>query len=98
MMDWLCNADPNAHYGDTAIQGRMEYVIDMITALQSQGKKVSGPTLHEIIKEMDTNQNGQVELEEYLQVRFHMALDQLRTRSVVSCTTPTCNKIVHCME
>lgn len=29
---------------------------------------VSGEELHEILKEIDTNMNGQVELDEYLQV------------------------------
>lgn len=29
---------------------------------------ISGEELHEILKEIDTNMNGQVELDEYLQV------------------------------
>lgn len=29
---------------------------------------VSGEELHEILREIDTNMNGQVELDEYLQV------------------------------
>jgi len=29
---------------------------------------VSGEELHEILKEIDTNMNGQIELDEYLQV------------------------------
>lgn len=35
---------------------------------QSYGEEVSGEELHEILKEIDTNMNGQVELDEYLQV------------------------------
>lgn len=30
---------------------------------------ISGEELHDILKEIDTNMNGQVELDEYLQVR-----------------------------
>lgn len=38
-------------------------------ATQSFGEaEVSGEELHEILKEIDTNMNGQVELDEYLQV------------------------------
>ena len=33
-------------------------------------KDVPGDELHEILKEIDTNMNGQVELDEYLQVCF----------------------------
>lgn len=37
--------------------------------LQSDGEAdVSGEQLHEILREIDTNMNGQVELDEYLQV------------------------------
>lgn len=37
--------------------------------LQESGdKEVSGEELHDILKEIDTNMNGQVELDEYLQV------------------------------
>lgn len=36
---------------------------------QSDGEAdISGEELHEILKEIDTNMNGQVELDEYLQV------------------------------
>nr|CAI5867662.1 unnamed protein product [Callosobruchus analis] len=35
---------------------------------QQDGKDVPGETLHEILKEIDTNMNGQVELDEYLQM------------------------------
>lgn len=38
---------------------------------QSFGEaEVSGEELHEILKEIDTNMNGQVELDEYLQVGY----------------------------
>lgn len=38
---------------------------------QSFGEaEISGEELHEILKEIDTNMNGQVELDEYLQVCF----------------------------
>lgn len=33
-------------------------------------QEVSGEELHEILREIDTNMNGQVELDEYLQVRI----------------------------
>ena len=36
--------------------------------MQTQGKHVSGNVLHEIMREIDTNRNGQVEVEEYLQM------------------------------
>ena len=42
---------------------------DIKKTLESQGKHVSGRKLREIITEIDTNQNGQVEIEEYLQVK-----------------------------
>lgn len=35
---------------------------------QHTGEEVSGEELHEILREIDTNMNGQVELDEYLQV------------------------------
>jgi Ca2+-binding EF-hand superfamily protein len=38
-------------------------------ALQHTGEEVSGEELHEILREIDTNMNGQVELDEYLQVK-----------------------------
>ena len=36
---------------------------------QQLGRHISGKVLREIITEIDTNNNGQVELDEYLQVR-----------------------------
>jgi glycerol-3-phosphate dehydrogenase len=38
-------------------------------AFQHTGEEVSGEELHEILKEIDANMNGQVELDEYLQVK-----------------------------
>ena len=43
----------------------------MLTFYRSQlfgDKDVPGEELHEILREIDTNMNGQVELDEYLQV------------------------------
>lgn len=37
--------------------------------LQHSGENVSGEELHEILREIDTNMNGQIELDEYLQVQ-----------------------------
>ena len=51
----------------------------MVPSLQAFGDaEVSGEELHEILREIDTNMNGQVELDEYLQV----------TRSRVRLTNP----------
>jgi len=36
--------------------------------IQHQGEHVPGDILHDILKELDTNRNGQVELDEYLAV------------------------------
>lgn len=36
--------------------------------LQNFGEEVRGEELHDILREIDTNMNGQVELDEYLQV------------------------------
>lgn len=44
--------------------------LPIIYHLQSFGDAdVSGEELHDILKEIDTNMNGQVELDEYLAVR-----------------------------
>jgi len=44
-------------------------VVTQKILLQNFGEAdVSGEELHEILKEIDTNMNGQVELDEYLQV------------------------------
>ena len=37
---------------------------------QEHGENISGSELHAILSEIDTNNNGQVELEEYLQVKM----------------------------
>lgn len=39
---------------------------------QGTGEEVPGEELHEILKEIDTNMNGQVELDEYLQVTIYL--------------------------
>ncbi|KAI5640684.1 FAD dependent oxidoreductase domain-containing protein [Phthorimaea operculella] len=41
---------------------------DIRRSLKASGEEVSGEELHEILKEIDTNMNGQVELDEYLQM------------------------------
>ena len=37
---------------------------------QKQGEGITGEQVHELLNELDTNRNGQVELDEYLQVRL----------------------------
>ena len=37
-------------------------------SFQKMDQDISGDELHSILSEIDTNQNGQVELDEYLQV------------------------------
>ncbi len=37
---------------------------------KEHGEKISGTELHSVLSEIDTNNNGQVELEEYLQVFY----------------------------
>jgi len=41
---------------------------DIRRSMKNAGEDVSGEELHEILKEIDTNKNGQVELDEYLQM------------------------------
>ncbi|XP_019875075.2 glycerol-3-phosphate dehydrogenase, mitochondrial isoform X1 [Aethina tumida] len=41
---------------------------DIRRSLKQQGEEVAGEELHEILREIDTNMNGQVELDEYLQM------------------------------
>ncbi|KDR21344.1 glycerol-3-phosphate dehydrogenase, mitochondrial [Zootermopsis nevadensis] len=43
-------------------------ITDIRRSLQHTGEEVSGEELHEILREIDTNMNGQVELDEYLQM------------------------------
>lgn len=43
-------------------------VNDMTRSMKEHGENVSGPELHSALSEIDTNNNGQVELEEYLQL------------------------------
>lgn len=42
--------------------------IFLLKSGQRQGEDVPGDVLHDILREIDTNRNGQVELEEYLAV------------------------------
>nr|CAD7395481.1 unnamed protein product [Timema poppensis] len=42
--------------------------LDLADFIQHSGEEVRGEELHEILKEIDTNMNGQVELDEYLQM------------------------------
>jgi len=41
---------------------------DIRKSLKSQGEGVTGQQIHELLNELDTNHNGQVEVEEYLQM------------------------------
>lgn len=41
---------------------------DIRRSLKNTGEQVSGEELHEILREIDSNMNGQVELDEYLQM------------------------------
>ncbi|KAH9642780.1 hypothetical protein HF086_010433 [Spodoptera exigua] len=43
-------------------------LVDVGYGPQNYGEEVTGEQLHEILKEIDTNMNGQVELDEYLQM------------------------------
>jgi len=43
-------------------------VNDIRFSLKNQGVELSGEDVHELLNEIDTNHNGQVELEEYLQM------------------------------
>jgi hypothetical protein len=44
------------------------HFITLPSMLQNFGETISGEELHEILREIDSNMNGQVELDEYLQV------------------------------
>ena len=41
-----------------------------MSIFQKQGEGITGEQVHELLNELDTNRNGQVELDEYLQVRL----------------------------
>jgi len=41
---------------------------DIRKSLKTQGEEVTGEQIHELLNELDTNHNGQVEVEEYLQM------------------------------
>ena len=49
---------------------RVGYSIPL--SFQKQGEVIPGEQIHELLNELDTNRNGQVELDEYLQVRYDM--------------------------
>ena len=44
---------------------------------QKHNQDISGDELHSILSEIDTNQNGQVELDEYLQVIYFFRFSSL---------------------
>lgn len=46
----------------------ISYFLSTDNLLQNFGEEVRGEELHDILREIDTNMNGQVELDEYLQV------------------------------
>lgn len=53
-----------------------------LVIIQRQGEGISGAQMHEILRELDVNSNGLVELDEYLQVNdsplpFKILLDSL---------------------
>merc|ERR1712059_63830 len=41
---------------------------DIRKSLKAQGEEVSGQLIHDLLNEIDTNHNGQVEVEEFLQM------------------------------
>lgn len=43
---------------------------DIRLQMQKYNENIKGEDLHAILDEIDTNQNGQVELDEYLQVNW----------------------------
>lgn len=45
---------------------------------------ISGEELHEILREIDTNMNGQVELDEYLQVGPRIPVDYVHCIIIVT--------------
>lgn len=59
----------------------------MIIPFQAFGDaEVSGEELHDILREIDTNMNGQVELDEYLQVKRSRSLPTIPNNR----SNPTC--------
>ncbi|CAB3250501.1 unnamed protein product [Arctia plantaginis] len=68
---------------------------DIRRSLKNYGEEVTGEQLHEILKEIDTNMNGQVELDEYLQMMSaiksgHVAYSRSLLREVaVACKHQT---------
>ena len=78
-------------------QIRARWVLTGLTPPQAQGgEKVTGEQIHEVLKEIDTNHNGQVEVEEYLQVKTAKAFSTFEcanpkpkpylTKSILECT------------
>lgn len=69
---------------------KLQAYINQHYTFQNQGEDVPGEVLHSILKELDTNRNGQVEIEEYLAVRndffychfFHMH-DNIAKNSII---------------
>lgn len=55
------------------------YCINGFRGLQAIGQDVSGEELHEILNEIDLNLNGQVEMDEYLQVMFQYLKSRILT-------------------
>ena len=57
------------------------------------GRHISGKVLREIITEIDTNNNGQVELDEYLQVRTKYKKDLLENMYDINSFSVGTNRI-----
>ncbi|CAB3250504.1 unnamed protein product [Arctia plantaginis] len=70
-------------------------IVVHVSFSQNYGEEVTGEQLHEILKEIDTNMNGQVELDEYLQMMSaiksgHVAYSRSLLREVaVACKHQT---------
>lgn len=53
------------------------FKVVVLYLLQNFGEEVRGDELHDILREIDTNMNGQVELDEYLQVLCAAATNEI---------------------
>lgn len=62
---------------------------------QNAGEDVSGEELHEILREIDTNMNGQVELDEYLQVNVNIQYNLRICINTCSCKFSFINVYIH---
>lgn len=62
----------------------------IVSFSQAAGEEVTGEQLHEILREIDTNMNGQVELDEYLQVSISacLSLTYKFIQFIVECIFP----------